>query len=164
MTQTERPRVILLVNGPNLNLLGERNPRVYGRSTLLDAEAVAAARANARGAALLSFQSNHEGALIDFLHQQRRSASGLVINPGGLTHTSVALRDAIEACGLPAVEVHVSNTHRRESFRHASLTAAVCIAHVAGFGVEGYGLAVDLLLDWLERRRAASAATEEGTP
>lgn len=159
-----RPRVILLVNGPNLNLLGERNPSVYGLATLLDAEAIAAERANARGAAVLAFQSNDEGALIDFLHDHRHLASGLVINPGGLTHTSVALRDAIEACALPAVEVHVSNTHRRDRFRLQSLTAGACLAHLAGFGVAGYGIAVDVLLGWLDRQTPGETGTPEGPP
>lgn len=149
----DRPPAILLVNGPNLNLLGERRPEVYGRATLLEAESLVAARANVRGVAVLAFQSNHEGAIIDFLHAHRRTARGLIINPAGLTHTSVALRDAIEALDVPAVEVHISNTHHREAFRHCSLTAEVCIGHVAGFGIEGYGIAADLLLDWLERHQ-----------
>ncbi len=141
--------VLLLVHGPNLNLLGERNPAVYGTLTLLDIEAEVAAAANARGASVLCYQSNHEGALIDFLHEQRKLADGIVINAGAYTHTSVALRDAIEAVQLPAVEVHISNTHAREEFRHVSLISAVCIGQVTGLGRAGYTTAVNLLLDHL---------------
>jgi len=140
---------LLLVHGPNLNLLGERNPAVYGTTTLLDIEADVAAAANARGAAVLCFQSNHEGAIIDFLHDQRKIANGVVINAGAYTHTSVALRDAIEAIQLPVVEVHISNTHAREGFRHRSFIAPVCIGQVTGLGRDGYTLAVNLLLDKL---------------
>jgi len=141
--------VLLLIHGPNLNLLGERKPEIYGTTTLLDIEADVAGAANARGAAVLCFQSNHEGALIDFLHEQRKLASGIVINAGAYTHTSVALRDAIEAVNLPAVEVHISNTHAREGFRHVSLIAPECIGQVTGLGRAGYTTAVNLLLDHL---------------
>ncbi|MGI8422936.1 MAG: type II 3-dehydroquinate dehydratase [Chloroflexota bacterium] len=146
-----RGATVLLVHGPNLNLLGERRPEVYGTTTLLDIEADVAAVCGARGAALLCFQSNHEGALIDFLHERRRLADGIVINAGGYTHTSVALRDAIEAVALPAVEVHISNTHAREEFRHTSLIAPVCIGQVTGLGRDGYTVAANLLLDHLEQ-------------
>lgn len=142
--------VILLVHGPNLNLLGERNPEVYGNTTLLDIEADVAAAVGARGAAVLCFQSNHEGALIDFLHEHRKAARGIVINAGAYTHTSLALRDAIEAVNLPAVEVHISNTHAREGFRQVSLIAPVCIGQVTGLGREGYTVATGLLLDHLQ--------------
>ena len=141
--------LILLIHGPNLNLLGERRPEVYGTTTLLDIEADVAAAANQRGAAVLCFQSNHEGALIDFLHEHRRLAAGAILNAGGFTHTSVALRDAIEAVQLPVVEVHISNTHAREGFRRRSLIAPVCLGQVAGLGRDGYTAAVNLLLDHL---------------
>ncbi len=141
--------VVLLVHGPNLNLLGERRPEVYGPTTLLDIEADVAAAANGRGAAVLSFQSNSEGALIDFLHEHRKLANGVVMNAGALTHTSVALRDAIEAINLPVVEVHISNTHAREGFRHVSLIAPVCLGQVTGLGRAGYTAATNLLLDHL---------------
>jgi len=159
-----RPTVLLLLHGPNLNLLGERDQKVYGRSTLLDVEADVAAVANRRGAAVIAFQSNSEGALIDFLHGHRRLASGVIINPGGLTHTSVSLRDALEAVRLPAVEVHISNTHARETFRHRSLIAPVCVGHVSGLGRAGYRLAAELLLDFLERtrREGSDDPKEEG--
>ncbi len=144
--------VILLVHGPNLNLLGERRPDVYGTTTLLDIEADVAAAGNVRGAAVLSFQSNSEGALLDFLHEHRKIANGVVINAGALTHTSVALRDALEAINLPAVEVHISNTHAREGFRHVSLIAPVCIGQVTGLGRAGYSVATNLILDHLHAR------------
>lgn len=144
-----RSLTVLLVHGPNLNLLGERKPEVYGTTTLLDIEADVADAAGARGAAVLSFQSNHEGALIDFLHEHRKLANGVVMNAGALTHTSVALRDAIEAINLPVVEVHISNTHAREGFRHVSIIAPVCLGQVTGLGRPGYTAAVNLLLDHL---------------
>jgi len=143
---------LLLAHGPNLNLLGERRPEVYGTTTLADIEADVAGVANARGAAVLCFQSNHEGALIDALHSYRRVVDGVVMNAGAWTHTSVALRDAIEAVQLPVVEVHLSNTHRREAFRHRSLIAGMCIGQVTGLGREGYRVATNLLLDYLEGR------------
>ena len=143
---------LLLAHGPNLNLLGERRPEVYGTTTLADIEADVAGVANARGAAVLCFQSNHEGALIDALHSYRRVVDGVVLNAGAWTHTSVALRDAIEAVQLPVVEVHLSNTHRREAFRHRSLIAGMCIGQVTGLGREGYRVATNLLLDYLEGR------------
>ncbi len=142
--------LLLLVNGPNLNLLGERRPEIYGRDTLPEIEADVAAGANARGATVLSFQSNHEGALIDFLHEHRRRASGVILNAGAYTHTSIALHDALESIALPAVEVHLSNIHAREEFRRRSVIAAACIGQVAGLGRAGYGVAVNLLLDHIE--------------
>lgn len=150
------PVTILLVHGPNLNLLGERNPAVYGHTTLLDIEGAVAAAANARGAAVISYQSNHEGSLVDFLHEHRSVASGAIMNAGAYTHTSVALRDAIEAVTLPVVEVHLSNIHAREPFRRVSLTAGVCVGVVTGLGPGGYTAAVNLLLDHIERARAAA--------
>jgi 3-dehydroquinate dehydratase-2 len=146
---------VLLVHGPNLNLLGERKPEIYGRTTLLDIEADVAAAAGARGAAVLCYQSNHEGALIDFLHENRKLAAGVVINAGAYTHTSVALRDAIEAIQIPVVEVHISNTHAREGFRHKSLISPVCLGQVTGLGRDGYTLATNLLLDHLGAQQAS---------
>lgn len=151
MSPPEAP-LLLLVHGPNLNLLGERRPEIYGHDTLPDIEADVAAAANARGATVLSFQSNHEGALIDFLHEHRRSASGVVLNAGAYTHTSIALHDALESVALPTVEVHLSNIHAREPFRRRSVIAAACIGQVAGLGRAGYTTAVNLLLDHLNAR------------
>jgi 3-dehydroquinate dehydratase-2 len=142
---------ILVLHGPNLNLLGTREPEVYGKSTLgeIDAELVALGRA--RGAEVRCFQSNHEGGLIDRIHESRGWASGLIVNAGGLTHTSVALRDAIAAVSLPAIEVHLSNIFAREEFRQRSLISAVCIAVVSGFGADSYRLGLEGLLTRLAR-------------
>lgn len=164
MSDRSLPRTILLVHGPNLNLLGERNPEVYGRTTLPDIEADVAAAANSRGVALLCFQSNSEGALIDFLHEQRKLAQGVVLNAGAFTHTSLALRDAIEAVQLPVVEVHISNTHAREGFRHRSLLAGVCLGQVTGLGRAGYTVAVNLLLDHLEGQSPPRERAEPPSP
>ncbi|MGK2965757.1 MAG: type II 3-dehydroquinate dehydratase [Tepidiformaceae bacterium] len=147
---------LLLVHGPNLNLLGTRKPEIYGTTTLMDIEADVAAAANARGSAVLCFQSNHEGAIIDFLHEHRKLAHGVILNGGAFTHTSVAIRDALEAIELPVVEIHISNTHAREAFRHVSLTVGVAIGHVAGLGRAGYTAATNLLLDHLEQRRTSA--------
>jgi len=137
---------IAILNGPNLDRLGKREPEVYGRATLADLEA--ALRAEFGAVAQLEFmQSNHEGALIDRIGALADAKfDGLVINPGGYTHTSVALRDSIAGSGLRAVEVHISNVHKREEFRHKSLTAPACVAVVAGMGLEGYHAAIRFLL------------------
>jgi 3-dehydroquinate dehydratase-2 len=141
---------ILLVNGPNLKLLGTREPSVYGRETLDSIVARMAAHAAAKGVAVEAFQSDVEGELVAAVGGARGAFDGIVINPAAYTHTSVALRDALAACGLPAVEVHLSNTHKREGFRHGSLTAAVCVGQVMGFGGNGYLLALDGLLRFIE--------------
>lgn len=135
-------RRILLVNGPNLNLLGTREPEIYGTSTLADVERITADAATAAGFELRSIQSNHEGVLIDAIHAAREDCAGIVINPGGLTHTSVALRDALTGVSLPFAEVHVSDVHAREEFRHFSYLEDVASVRVIGEGVEGYAVAV----------------------
>lgn len=140
---------ILLVNGPNLKLLGTREPGIYGNETLQDIVNRAIAHARAKGAEVTAFQSDDEGALVEAIGAARGAYAGIIINPAAYTHTSVAVRDAISACGLPVVEVHLSNTHKRESFRHASLTAPVCIGQIMGFGGYGYVAAVDALLNYL---------------
>ena len=133
---------LLLLNGPNLNLLGTREPEVYGSSTLADVVALVETTAAELGFTVDALQSNHEGVLIDAIHDARESASGIVINPGGLTHTSVALRDALTGVALPFAEVHVSDIHARESFRHHSYLSDVASVVVVGEGVAGYGRAV----------------------
>jgi 3-dehydroquinate dehydratase-2 len=140
---------VLVLNGPNLNLLGTREPDVYGATTLDDIEQALKDLGKDLGATIDCRQSNQEGELIDWLHDARGSFDGVVINPGGLTHTSVSLRDGISATGLPVVEVHISNTAARESFRHHSVTAAVCIGSVTGFGKNSYTLGLRALIDYL---------------
>ncbi|MGP6204103.1 type II 3-dehydroquinate dehydratase [Microbacterium sp.] len=140
-------RRLLLVNGPNLNLLGTREPEVYGRETLADVERMTTAAAAQRGFAVTAVQSNHEGVLLDAIHQARTTCAGIVINPGGLTHTSVVLRDALAAVALPVAEVHISNVYEREEFRHHSYVADVAAVHVIGEGVAGYARATGLLID-----------------
>lgn len=138
---------LLLLNGPNLNLLGSREPEVYGATTLADIEAAALNQAKAAGATLQSFQSNHEGALIDRIHAAKDAGvDAIIINPGGLTHTSVALRDALVAVAIPFLEVHISNVHSRETFRHASFLSAVAAGVICGLGSHGYHAAIDFAL------------------
>ena len=138
---------IALVHGPNLNLLGQRNPEVYGNLTLEKLEAAVAERAAERGAEVEAFQSNHEGELIDALHAAGKSCQGVIFNPGGFSHTSVALRDAVEASRIPVIEVHISNIHGREHFRRTSLTAAAAQACISGMGLQGYLSALEALLN-----------------
>jgi 3-dehydroquinate dehydratase-2 len=140
---------ILVLHGPNLNLLGLREPDIYGRVTLTHVNTELQALATTRGAELRIVQSNHEGGLIDALHDARLWASGVLINPGGYTHTSVSLRDAISAVALPCVEIHLSNVFKRETFRHYSYITPVCIGSLCGFGWRSYTLGLSGLLDHL---------------
>jgi 3-dehydroquinate dehydratase-2 len=154
MTEPVKPatqKSVLILHGPNLNLLGTREPQVYGSTTLADIEAALVAEGVKLGLTVRSLQSNHEGALVDALHGARTWAAGVIINPGGFTHTSVALRDAISAIALPVVECHLSNTDAREEFRHKSLTAPVCVGSVKGFGWRSYLLALQALAFTLEK-------------
>ncbi|QIK62737.1 type II 3-dehydroquinate dehydratase [Leucobacter viscericola] len=135
-------RQILLVNGPNLNMLGTREPEVYGSETLADVEALTARVAAEFGLSVRAVQSNHEGVLIDAIHAAREDCAAIIINPGGLTHTSVVLRDALSAAALPVAEVHISNVHAREEFRHHSYVSGIASCVIVGCGVQGYEFAV----------------------
>ena len=140
---------LLALHGPNLNLLGTREPEIYGADTLADINAMLEKRAAYLGVELRTAQSNSEGALVDLLHEARDWADGVVFNAGAYTHTSYALRDAITAIEMPVIEVHISNVHARETFRHHSLLAGVCLGQVAGFGADSYTLALyGLLRHW----------------
>lgn len=136
---------ILILNGPNLNLLGTRQPEVYGKTTLADVEALCREKAKTLGFDVAFEQSNHEGALIDLIHAAKGKHAGIVLNAGAYTHTSIALMDAIASVELPVVEVHLSNIHAREAFRHRSYIAPVALGQICGFGAQGYLMAVDAL-------------------
>ena len=136
------PRTVLLLNGPNLNLLGQRQPEVYGRDTLADVERLAREEAEAAGLGFEAFQTNHEGAMLERIHAARADAAAIVINPGAWTHTSVALLDALNAFYGPVIEIHISQVHKREPFRHHSYVSHRADAVIAGCGVEGYRFAV----------------------
>jgi 3-dehydroquinate dehydratase-2 len=145
-------RRLLVINGPNLNLLGTREPEVYGRATLADVEAEVGALAAAADATVSCFQSNHEGALVDRIHEARREGiEFIIINAGALTHTSIALRDALAGVAIPFVEVHISNVYRRESFRHHSYLSDLAVGLVVGLGVRGYRAALEFALDYSAR-------------
>ena len=147
--KSSKPR-ILVAHGPNLNLLGTREPEQYGRTTLADINLGLSRRADAAGAELETFQSNHEGALIERIHAAReQGVQAIIINPAGYTHTSVALRDALAAVAIPFVEVHLSNVYAREPFRHHSYFSALAIGVISGLGSEGYMLALEYLLNKL---------------
>lgn len=145
---------ILLINGPNLNMLGTRQPEIYGSLTLQDIVDRVTARAKEHGAEIVPFQSNHEGAIVDFIQQNAPGADGVIINAGALTHYGLSLRDAFESVQKPFVEVHISNVHAREEFRHHSVLAAIAVAQVMGLGWRGYLEALDALVGILKEKKA----------
>jgi 3-dehydroquinate dehydratase-2 len=152
------PMRILLVNGPNLNTLGTREPEIYGTATLADIEGAVAARAGSLGAEVRAFQANSEGEIIDWLQRERAEASGVILNAGAFTHYGIALRDAVAALDRPVIEVHISNVYRREAFRHVSLLGPVCHGSIVGLGAFGYLLAVDALVHILKGEGPPRAA------
>lgn len=154
----ERPRLrrpILILNGPNLNLLGTREPEIYGHTTLGDIQALSEARAKSHGLAADFRQSNEEGELVSWIQGARTKSSGIIINAAAYTHTSVAILDALLACGLPVIEVHLSNIFKREEFRHHSFVSRASTGVICGFGAQGYELAIDALANILSKAKTA---------
>ena len=153
-SRSPRPRAgarrVMVIHGPNLNLLGTREPAIYGATTLAEIDAELARRAAARGAEVECLQSNHEGALVDAIHAARGRCDAIMINAGAYTHTSIAIRDAIDAVALPTIEVHLSNIHAREEMRHRSMLAARCVGQICGFGAQSYYLGLDAALSIVE--------------
>lgn len=150
-------RLVYVLNGPNLNLLGKRQPHIYGHETLADVEAECRELAEELGLELRFHQSNAEHWIIDWIHEARETAGGILINPAAFTHTSVAILDALDTCGFPIIEVHISNIHRRESFRHRSYVSLVASGVIAGFGTQGYGLALRRLAKLIDEAGPAAA-------
>ncbi len=145
-TSRSNARPVYVLNGPNLNLLGQREPHVYGSTTLADIVAMIEKHAKARGVAVVCRQSNHEGELVDWIHEARKKGSGVILNAGAYSHTSIALHDALATLDIPVVEVHISNVYKRESFRHHSYISSVAKGVICGLGVQGYSLALDAIL------------------
>ena len=145
---------IYVLNGPNLNLLGMREPEIYGHNTLADVQIACKTRATAFGLSVVFHQSNHEGELIDWIHEARSQGSAIILNAGGLTHTSIALHDALKTLAIPAIEVHLSNPHRREAFRHVSHISTAAHGVIAGFGLKSYVLAVEAAADLIGAKGA----------
>jgi 3-dehydroquinate dehydratase-2 len=149
------PNPIYILNGPNLNLLGQREPEIYGRGTLADAEALAGERAKAAGLSLVFRQTNHEGDLVDWIQEARTAGSGLIINAGAYSHTSIAILDALKAFKGPVIELHVSNPFAREAFRRHTYVSEAATALICGLGIAGYGVAVDGVALLLKQRAGA---------
>jgi 3-dehydroquinate dehydratase-2 len=156
------PISILLINGPNLNLLGTREPHIYGSTTLSDVQASCREHAEAFGSSLETFQSNHEGAIVDRIQEARNKIDAIIINPGAFTHTSVAIRDALLGVSIPFVEIHVSNIHSRETWRHHSYFSDKATAIIMGMGVYGYKAAVDFVATNFRPKSNSTANLEKG--
>jgi 3-dehydroquinate dehydratase-2 len=149
---------LFVLNGPNLNLLGSREPEIYGHTTLADIEAATRVRASQVGLVVEFRQSNHEGVLVDWIQEARTAAAGVILNAGAYTHTSVALHDALKAVDVPVIEVHISNPHRREPFRHTSYISSVATGMICGVGAQGYALAVEALATLISAKTKAPAS------
>lgn len=149
---------LFVLNGPNLNLLGSREPEIYGHTTLADIEATTRGRAGQHGLGVEFRQTNHEGVLVDWIQEARTAASGVILNAGAYTHTSVAVHDALKAVEVPVIEVHISNPHRREPFRHTSYVSSVATGVICGVGAQGYALAVEALATLIAAKTTASAS------
>jgi 3-dehydroquinate dehydratase-2 len=149
---------LFVLNGPNLNLLGSREPEIYGHTTLADIEARTRARAGQLGLTVEFRQTNHEGVLVDWLQEARTAASGVILNAGAYTHTSVAMHDALKTVDVPVIEVHISNPHRREPFRHVSYVSSVATGMICGVGAQGYALAVEALATLISAKTTAAAS------
>ncbi|WP_319414056.1 type II 3-dehydroquinate dehydratase [uncultured Cohaesibacter sp.] len=147
-------KTLYVLNGPNLNMLGLREPGIYGATTLKDIEMMCQEKAASMGWSIAFRQSNHEGELIDWIHEAREKSSGIIFNPAAFTHTSVALQDAIRAVSLPVIEVHLSNIHARESFRHHSYVSPAALGVICGLNAKGYVLAIEALVEHLEKAQA----------
>ena len=153
MFSVKKKKKIMVIHGPNLNLLGTREPEIYGTDSLKCIDREIRRYAGSNGIRVVSYQSNHEGRIIDFLHNNRCGMDGIIINPAALTHYSIALRDAVAAIDLPAVEVHLSDLSKREIFRHHSVLSGICITQITGLGKTGYLKAVDILADHFGKER-----------
>ena len=145
MEQSKDNRQVLIINGPNLNMLGKREPEIYGKTTLDEINSMLEEHGKRLGIAVETFQSNHEGAIVDKIQEAAKAQKGIIINPAAYTHTSVAIRDALLLLDIPVIEIHISNIHKREPFRHKSLISDVATAQIVGFGVKGYSMALEAL-------------------
>lgn len=150
MEERKKTKKVLVIHGPNLNLLGIREPEIYGPATLNDINSTLEDIGNRLGLAVETFQSNHEGALVDKIQQAVSDQDGLIINPAAYTHTSIAIRDALAVLDIPIIEIHISNIHKREPFRHQSLISGVVTAQITGFGVQGYSMALQALAEMID--------------
>jgi 3-dehydroquinate dehydratase-2 len=158
MTHKGAPYKILVIHGPNLNMLGTREPEIYGRETLAEIDTALTKRGKQLGLRIKTFQSNHEGEIVDRIQQARDAFDGIIINPAAYTHTSVAIRDTLSMLNMPVVEIHLSNINKREAFRHKSLIADIAAARIAGFGSRGYLLALDGLAHMLSKESPESGS------
>lgn len=159
MRETTLRHLIFILNGPNLNLLGKRQPEIYGHETLIDVERECRALADDQRLELRFHQSNREYELIDWIHEARETAAGLIINPAAFTHTSVAILDALNTCEFPVIEVHISNVHKREAFRHHSYVSSIASGVIAGFGIQGYTLALQRIARLIDDARSVKGTS-----